>query len=225
MAYASKTNMTEVPCPIRIYRLIHLDNLSVCLSRGGFHAPNCNPSDGLVYKPIHDIEIQSERKHRHIACGPGGTIHDYVSFYFGMRSPMLYRLHKGNVQGCNNGQDRIIYIVSTVETIFATGLRYVFSDGHGIAKFTQWYDNLDHLNEVDWEMVNEKYWADTVEDNDRQRRKQAEFLVYQFCPWKAVHEIGVINNTVRGQVLPILAQFEVSTPVRVHQTWYYQQQV
>ncbi len=213
--------MTEVPCPIRIYRLTHLDNLPVYLSRGGLHAPNCVPPDGLIYKPILDIEIQSARKQRCISCGPRGIITDYVPFYFGMRSPMLLRLHSGNVQGYDEGQDRVIYIVSTVETIFGTGLRYVFSDGHGIAAYTQWYDDLDHLNEVDWGTVYADYWASTVDDMDRQRRKQAEFLVYQFCPWKAVHEIGVISNTVREQVLSILAKFGISTPVRVHRSWYY----
>jgi hypothetical protein len=213
--------MTAVPCPVRIFRLIHLDNLSVCLSRGGFHAPDCVPSDGLVYKTIHDIEIQRERKQRRIACGPGGTIHDYVPFYFGMRSPMLLKLNSGRVNGYNEGQDPLIYIVSTVETIFAAGLRYVFSDGHGIAEYTQWYDDLDRLNEIDWETVYATSWASTVDDMDRQRRKQAEFLIYQFCPWKVVHEIGVINSIVQGQVLSILAKFGVSTPVRVHQSWYY----
>ncbi|MHB8084411.1 MAG: type II toxin-antitoxin system toxin DNA ADP-ribosyl transferase DarT [Dehalococcoidia bacterium] len=213
--------MTAVPCPVRIFRLIDLDNLSVCLSRRGLHAPNFIPPDGLIYKPIHDIEIQDERKQRCITCGPRGTFPDYVPFYFGMRSPMLLRLHSGRVKGYDEGQDHLIYIVSTVETIFAAGLSYVFSDGHGIAAYTQWYDDLDRLNEIDWDMVDAKYWADTVDDMDRQRRKQAEFLIYQFCPWKVVHEIGVINSTVQGQVLPILAKFGVSTPVRIHRSWYY----
>ena len=214
--------MTAVPCPARIFRLIHLDNLSVCLSRGGFHAPNCvPPPDGLVYKTIHDIDIQEKRKQRCIACGPKGTIHDYVPFYFGVLSPMLLKLHSGQVATYNEGQNPLIYIVSTAETIFGSGLRFIFSDGHGIAAFTQWYDDLNRLNEIDWEMVEAKYWADNIDDMDRQRRKQAEFLVYQFCPWKVVHEIGVINSTVREQVLPILAKFGASTPVRIHRSWYY----
>jgi len=52
-----------------------------------------------------------------------------------------------------------------------------FSDGHGIAAFTQWFDDVTNLNQIEWDMVQADYWADTIVDMDRQRRKQAEFLV------------------------------------------------
>jgi hypothetical protein len=51
-----------MPRPIPIYRLMHLDNLSVCLERGGMHAPNHTPDDGRVYRTIHDIEIQQVKR-------------------------------------------------------------------------------------------------------------------------------------------------------------------
>ncbi len=60
-----------VPRPTPIYRLMHLDNLSVCLERGGMHAPNHTPNDGRVYRTIHDIGIQQVRRARPIRCGVG----------------------------------------------------------------------------------------------------------------------------------------------------------
>ena len=213
--------MTGIPDPVRVFRLMHLDNLSVCLQRGGLHAPNNLPSDGLHYKTIHNIDIQNERKLRCIPCGPGGTIHDYVSFYFGMRSPMLLQLHTGQVEGYNERQVPLIYLVSTVEAVRQAGLRFVFSDGHGIAAYTQWYDDPARLTDIDWETVYADYWACTVEDPDRQCRKQAEFLVYQFCPWDLIHEIGVIDADVQAQVSGALAKFGASIPVQIHRDWYY----
>ena len=213
--------MTAVPHPVRIFRLMYLNNLSVCLQRGALHAPNHAPQDGLQYRTIHNVDIQNERRQRPITCGTRGTIHDYVAFYFGMRSPMLYQLHTGQVQGYSDGQEPIIYLVSTVEAVNQAGLSYVFSDGHGIAAYTLWYDNINRLNEIDWETVYATYWFDTVEDPDRQRRKQAEFLIYQSCPWGLLQEIGVINESARTKVLGILRQFGVSIPVRVHRDWYY----
>ena len=56
---------------------------------------------------------------------------------------------------------------------------FVFSDGHGLARFTAWYDDLADLDRVDWDMVYQRYWRDTSDDMDRQRRKQAEFLVHR----------------------------------------------
>jgi hypothetical protein len=59
---------------------------------------------------------------------------------------MLLRLHTGQVANYNEGQEPIIYIVSTVEKILRKSLEFVFSDGHGIAFFTKWFDDLRDLN-------------------------------------------------------------------------------
>lgn len=213
--------MAAPPDPIRIFRLMHLDNLAVCLQDNGLYAPNKIPLDGSTYKTIHDIDIQNVRQSRCVICGPQGTIHDYVAFYFGMRSPMLYKLYKGQVDDYYEGQEPLIYLVSTVQAINNAGLQFVFSDGHGIAAFTKWYDDLDSLKEIDWDTVYADYWRDTDDDLDRQRRKQAEFLVYSFCPWELVHEIGVINTAAMDRVSKILSNYADSTPVKIRENWYY----
>ena len=210
-----------VPRPTPVYRFMHIDNLSVILDRGGMHAPNYTPEGEYGYRVIHNVDIQKVRRQRPIPCGPGGTVHDYVAFYFGPRSPMLFQLHTGRVEGYDEGQEPLIYTVSTVEEIVEANLDSVFSDGHGIAAFTQWFDDLDDLDKVDWDMAYADYWADTVEDMDRQRRKQAEFLVHRFCPWKVIQRIGVLNDAVKKKVERILERHNVSTPVEVRRQWYY----
>jgi len=210
-----------MPRPIPIYRLLHIKNLAVILDCGGMHAPN-HPTEGVCdYRAIHNVEIQKVRRQRPIPCEPGGTVHDYVAFYFGPRSPMLYQLHTGWVENYNEGQEPLIYAVSTVETISQTNLGFVFSDGHGIAAYTQWFDDLKDLDKIDWNMVYGKYWADTVDDMDRQRRKQAEFLVHRFCPWDMINRIGVLNNAVKDRVEHILDRKNISMPVEVRRHWYY----
>ena len=211
----------SVPRPTPIYRLIHIDNLAVILDCGGMHAPNNPPEDACDYRAIHNLDIQKVRRQRPIPCGPGGTVHDYVAFYFGLRSPMLLQLHTGQVEGYDDGQEPLIYAVSTVEKINEAGLDFVFSDGHGIAAFTQWYDDIDDLDKVDWDTAYARYWADTVDDMDRQRRKQAEFLVHRFCPWDVVNRIGVLHDAVKQRVERILDRKNVSMPVEVCRQWYY----
>ncbi|MBN2404901.1 MAG: DUF4433 domain-containing protein, partial [Coriobacteriia bacterium] len=200
-----------------------VDNLRVCLRRGAAHAPNCTPSDGLFYKPIHNTEVQRTRHSRLIPCGPGGTIHDYVPFYFGPLSPMLYQLHTGWVGGYDEGQEPLIYIVSSAQAVRRTGVDFVFSDGHGIAAYTKWYDDLDELAEIDWDTVYAKWWRSTVDDMDRQRRKQAEFLVHRLFPWQLVREIAVLNAVMEARVAKIMAEFpNAHHPVaQVRAEWYY----
>jgi hypothetical protein len=58
---------------------------------------------------------------------------------------------------------------------------------------------------------------------DRQRRKQAEFLVHRFCDWSLIQAIGVINQDMKARVEDILVQYpaELHKPVVVHSDWYY----
>jgi ssDNA thymidine ADP-ribosyltransferase, DarT len=148
----------DVPRPTPVLRFLHVENLHTVLSRGGLHSPNRVPNDGLAYRTIHNLEVQQKRSRTVIKCGPRGVIHDYVPFYFGYLSPMLLNLKTGRVPGYNEGQEPLIYLVSTAQTIRDSGAGFVFSDGHGIAAFTNWFDQLEQLDKIDWKMVYEHYW-------------------------------------------------------------------
>ncbi len=215
--------MISVPNPVPIYRFLHLDNLQIYLKRRGLHAPNNTLEDELKYRTIHNRDIQTGRSTNMIHCAPGGVIHDYIPFYFGPRSPMLFQLHTGRVEGYNEGQEPIIYLVSTAQAIESGGVEFVFSDGHGIAKYTKWFNNLIDLSKIDWNTVYADYWASDLDDPDRQRRKQAEFLAYQFCNWSFISAIGVLNNDMKEKVEKILHNFprELHRPVQIKPKWYY----
>lgn len=136
---------------------------------------------------------------------------------------MMLKLKTGRVAGYNEGQEPLIYLVSTAQEIQKSGNPFVFSDGHGIARFTQWFDDLQNLDKVDWDVIYRQYWADDIDDMDRQRRKQAEFLVYQFCDWSLIEEIVVINGAVQSEVKSTMQQYpqESQRPIQIRRNWYY----
>lgn len=212
-----------VPDPTRILRFLHLDNLPLVLSRGGLHAPNHCPADGLMYRTIHNMDVQAMRQVKQVLVGPRGVIHDYVAFYFGPLSPMMLNLKTGRVPGYADGQEPLIYLVSTAQAVAASGGGFVFTDGHGVKAFTNWFDDLSQLDQVDWNMVGQGYWPDTTDDNDRMRRKQAEFLAYRACAWPLIDEIVVMTPSMRRRVEGTLRTFppELVKPVRVDRGWYY----
>lgn len=211
------------PDPIPLYRLVHVDTLPTLLARGALHAPNWTPDDGLPYRTIHNVGVQVSRYNRPIPCGPGGTCHDYVPFYFGPLSVMLLNLKTGRVPGYNEGQAPLIYLTTTLQRVQNAGCRFVFSDGHGLATFTDWYDEPAQLDKVDWDLVTARYWSDQPDDNDRQRRKQAEFLVWRSLDWSLIDGIGVLNDKVRGDVEAMLAQHSqrMHPSVEIRTQWYY----
>lgn len=212
-----------VPEQITLYRLVHVDTLPTLLTRGALHAPNCTPHDGMAYRTIHSVSVQASRHNRPISCGPRGTCHDYVPFYFGPLSVMLLNLKTGRVAGYNEGQAPLIYLTTTVQRVKDAGCQFVFSDGHGLATFTNWYEHLAQLDQLDWDLVGARYWADQPDDNDRQRRKQAEFLVWQSLDWSLIEGIGVLNAQVKMNVEALLGQHpnRPYPKVEVKSEWYY----
>jgi hypothetical protein len=62
-----------------------------------------------------------------------------------------------------------------------------------------------------------------LNDMDRQRRKQAEFLVHRSCPWTLIQEIVVIDSAIARRVQVIQDGFpsELRKPIRVERSWYY----
>ena len=212
-----------VPNPTPLYRLVHVDTLPTLLARGALHAPHATPTDGLPYHAIHNVTVQVGRHGKAVPCGPCGTIHDYVPFYFGPLSVMLLNLKTGRVGGYNEGQEPLIYLLTTAQSLNAAGQRCVFSDGHGLATFTHWFDDLARLSEVDWGLVGARYWSDKPDDNDRQRRKQAEFLVWQSLDWSLIQAIGVHSSAMVQRVEAILDQYPLRARPQVlcKPGWYY----
>ena len=83
--------------------------------------------------------------------------------------------------------------------------------------------DLGRFDKVDWDMVYQRYWADNINDMDRQRRKQAEFLVHRFCDWSLILEIGVVNRTLKRESKRSWARFMPGCTARwwFIRDWYY----
>jgi len=140
-----------------------------------------------------------------------------VPFYFGPRSPMLYAIKNGKVDGCND-QREIIYLVSTAEAVAEAGLPFVFTNGHAIIGYVDHFNRLEDLENVPWDVIRAKYWNNF---EDGRCKRQSEFLVYDFFPLSLVGSIGVFNTTRLGQVEGILEGAGASIDVNVCNQWYF----
>ena len=157
-----------------------------------------------------------------IPIGTKGVLADYTPFYFCNRSPMLCAIFKGGVAGNEKAQPNIIYLVSTVERVTKEKQRsWCYSDGHGVDKLTEFYNDPKELVNLDWKIIAAWDWRDTLTDNDRVRRKQAEFLIYQSFPIAWVEKIAVYSEEQKKSVESTLAQHSYKIPVVIEKKWYY----
>lgn len=207
--------------PTRIYRIVHVANLPLILGAGGTNSPRSSThAPPTPYKAIHHLSVQAQRAAKSVPVGPQGVVHDYVPFYFNPRSPMLFALNSGAVEGHTGGQQTIIVLVSSAQAVAADGLGYVFTDGHSIMALSSFYDDLADLCKIRWDVVNTQYWPNF---EDGRRLRQAEFMVRDFFPWKLVEEIGVYDATVKAQVASDLSNHPQlhQPPVKVMKSFYF----
>lgn len=205
-----------------IYHITHLNNLQAIVNSGGLIAKKRHQQKGVICVDIAYEHIQDRRAVIPVTCAAGGCLHDYVPFYFAPRSPMLYTISKGNVQGYQGGQNPILHLVVEAETIKAADIPFCFTDGHAVMKYSLFFEDLSLLDEaIDWDVMKSQYWNDTNHNPDRKRRRQAEFLVYQFCPWELIYEIGVINATIQKEVQTILQSETYKPSIIINKNWYY----
>lgn len=100
-------------------------------------------------------------------------------------------------------QRDIVYVCCCLADVLAGGQPVLFTDGHAKTRTSRFFRSPDELNQLDWPTIKMRYWHDE-EDTDRQRRKQAEFLVWQHVPPECISRVVVFDEKQRSFVADLL---------------------
>jgi hypothetical protein len=205
--------------PTLIFRITHYNNLEFTLLNG-IYCSNSKDADAN-YINIGHRNLIDKRGRRVVPLSPFGVLNDYVPFYFAPKSPMLYSIFKNNIDGFSGSQKDVIYLVSSIETIKDANKEFVFTDGHAYELISKFYNKLNDLNKIDWKLMGEKYWHNTESDNDRMRKRMAEFLVYQLVPVNCILAIVVYNDKIKSVVDSIQDKCNTGIKILIKPNWYY----
>ena len=158
-----------------LFRMTHIENIPHILQNGITHTTSeyANPD----FVPIGDGSLITTRNN--FILNNGTRLGEYIPFYFGVRTPMLYVVQNGFNLVAPTSAENIVYCVSSVQKIIDLQLDFVFTDGHAVDGFSSQYtvadiQNIDTI--LDKNAINAKYWKDE-NDLDKKRRKEAEFWV------------------------------------------------
>jgi len=210
----------SIPNNINLYRITHINNLDFILK-----SKNITCKNHVKYDPnfigIGDSSLIQNRTTKPIPIDPKGNFSDYVSHYFGKRSPMLYNIQHGYNNVVRRNPEEIIYLVTNFEEVKKNDSKFVFTDGHGYHHLSQFFNHESQLCEVDWKIVNLIRWNDTEDDPDRKRRKQAEFLIYKEVPISMLIAIVVYNKNAKAIVKEKLEDYNIESNIFVKPDWYY----
>src|SRR4029079_3294236 len=97
-----------------IYHITHVRNLPSILEQGGLWCDGEAARQDLCATEIAHDHIKQRRARMPVTVGPGGSLADYVPFYFAPRSPMLYAIHQGGVDFYSEGQEEVLHLVGSV---------------------------------------------------------------------------------------------------------------
>ena len=136
---------------------------------------------------------------------------------------MLYIISKGDVPTYSGGQDKIVYLVTSIEKVVEERLRFVFTDRNAALGFARYGDDLKDLDDyLDWELMEALMWHATAEEPDRMELwRMAEFLVHGHVPWSALVGVAARTDEVCRQAEHALSSVGREIPVRPRPEWYF----
>lgn len=196
-----------------ICHMSSINNLGNIISQGGLICKNEMIENNVQYEDVANHDVQDKRSQTIVPFPPKGNLHCYVPFYFWGLTPMLlvnqFR------------QNDIIFFVTHTETVARANLPFAFTDRHAIVSYARFYNELENLNNLDWQTIKLKYWANTPEDPDRREKKQAEFLIHKKLPWEQIYGIAVNSEEALAKVESTVNGLHYKPIIKLKKEWYY----
>lgn len=201
---------------IYLFRMTHIENIPHILQNGITHSTSMNSNPDFV--PIGDNSLINTRND--FKLDNGRLLGEYIPFYFGVRTPMLYVVQKGYNMVLPTPAEKIVYCISSVQKIIDQQLDFVFTDGHAVDGFSSQYTlaDIQNINTIlDKNAINAKYWKDE-NDLDLKRRKEAEFLVLNDIPNESILGYITFNEDAKNKVISFGAE---EVKVHIRSTYYF----
>jgi hypothetical protein len=179
------------------YRVTHRDNLAHILQHGLVNKKHENADPNFV--AIGNPEIIDVRSTTAVNLEGYGFIGEYVPFYFTPRSIMLYNILTGYFapKVPRRSEEEIIVLRCLIEVLVQQG-RWFFTDGQANDEETSHFANVKDLNKIDWNCIQSSNFTKSDGDYDRQRRYQAEFLLYDSVSISCVESISVYSDNMKA---------------------------
>jgi hypothetical protein len=202
-----------------IFRITHRDNLPWLLSHG-LHCRN-SPSSDQNFREIGSKDLILKRASHPVPIDPGGTLSDYVPFYFTPLSIMLLNIKTGHNGIPQLPMEEIIILGSTLPKCAAEGVRFVFTDKHARLASAQFRSELCDLDMIDWKILQMRDFKHDPDDPDKKARYQAEALLYQFVPVSALMGIICHSEPTKARIDETLASTGNALKTFVKPEWYF----
>lgn len=203
-----------------VFRITHVRNVPWLLERG-LHCRAAETIDpGFV--AIGNQELIEKRQTRPVPVPPGGTLSDYVPFYFTPWSPMLFNIKTGWGGVTRRSQSEIAIVVSSLSHLEEHGVTWVVTDRHAYlahARFSgAWSDAAEY---VPWDDLQHRRFTKDPEDPGPFERYQAEALAHRHVPPEGLLGIVCYTDGVAASIERERAARRLDLKVLAREGWYF----
>ncbi|GAT07396.1 DUF4433 domain-containing protein [Mycolicibacterium novocastrense] len=197
----------------------HIEHLETVINNGLLCDTDAQ-STGVLTREAGNVGIKAARRKRPVPIEPYGRVADYVPFYFAARSPMMSAISNGKVPEFGTDSTSLMYLATTTQILVEGGLKLLFTDRNARLDYAKFKPEADGDDLVDWNLMKQRYWANTDQDPERKERRMAECLVHQRVPFDRFGAIMVHREEQAEAVRSTLAANGQSTEVYVRPDWY-----
>ena len=207
------------PEAAHIFRICHANNLPWILDHG-LHCKNSDVQDPN-FVSIGMADLIRKRDAHSVPTGPGGTLSDYVPFYFTPWSIMMLNIKTGHNDVSQRENADIVILVTSLHKLRASGVRYLFTNGHAFLRETDYFEDLADLVKVDWDLLRRKDFKRDPEDPGKLGRYQAEAIIHRHMPVDALSGIACYDSRAQERVDREVQTRGLTLKVRAMSSWYF----
>ena len=202
-----------------IFRITHRNNVPWIVDNG----LHCRSSDIVDpnFVNIGNSELIEKRQHRFVDIPPGGTLSDYVPFYFTPYSVMLYNIKTGWGGITQRPNEEIVILVSSLHTLNEDERAFVFSDRHAYLQTARFSSDLADLDWIEWPTLQARNFKKDPEDPRKFEYYQAEALVYLHVPVSSLKGIVCYDSAVEQELNEILDERDMQLKIVARPSWYF----
>lgn len=202
-----------------IFRITHRDNLTWILQHG-LHCRGSQVRDPN-FVPIGNQELIDRRRAHPVRCRLGGTLSDYVPFYFTPHSPMFYNINTGYRNIAKRNNEEIAIIVSSIPHLRKNGVPFVFTDRHAVLNTAQIFDDERYLDQLDWDILRQRDFRRDPEDPTKVERYEAEALIHKHLPISGLLGLACYDDTAKRTIGALAEKCGVNIKIAIKATWYF----
>lgn len=202
-----------------IFRITHRDNVPWLLDNG-LHCRNSGIVDPK-FVTIGNLDLIDRRQHRVVPIPPGGTLSDYIPFYFTPYSPMMLNIKTGYGGIRQRTNDEIVILIGSLHNLQEQQVDFIFTDRHAYLQAAQFSSDLSDLNQIDWEILQKRDFKRDSNDPEKIERYQAEALIHGNLPISALLGMVCYDSKNKAWIDDQVNQRDLNLKIVAKPDWYF----